>query len=65
MTNHVHLIAKAKENYSLSEILRDFKKFTRKAIFKVISENSIESRREMLLKHFATIRASGVIAKSF
>ena len=28
MTNHMHLIAKAKSNYRLSEIIRDFKKFT-------------------------------------
>jgi REP element-mobilizing transposase RayT len=54
MSNHVHLIAKAEGNYSLSDILRDFKKFTSKAIFKAISENYSESRREVLLKHFAT-----------
>ena len=54
MSNHVHLIAKAEGDNSLSDILRDFKKFTSKAIFKAISENYSESRREMLLKHFAT-----------
>lgn len=30
MSNHVHLIASAKENYNLSDILRDLKKFTSK-----------------------------------
>ena len=54
MSSHVHLIAKAEGDCSLSDILRDFKKFTSKAIFKSISENYSESRREMLLKHFAT-----------
>ena len=54
MSNHVHMIAKAEGIYSLSDILRDFKKFTSKAIFKAISENYSESRREMLIKHFAT-----------
>ncbi len=54
MSNHVHLIAKAEGNYSLSDILRDFKKFTSKAIFKAILENFAESRREMLIKRFAT-----------
>ena len=54
MSNHVHMIAKAEGNYSLPDILRDFKKFTSKAIFKAISENYSESRREILLKHFAT-----------
>jgi REP element-mobilizing transposase RayT len=28
MTNHVHLIVRAKEGCSLSDILRDYKKFT-------------------------------------
>jgi REP element-mobilizing transposase RayT len=54
MTNHVHMIAKAEGKYSLSEILRDFKKYTSKAIFKAISDNHFESRRDMLLKHFTT-----------
>jgi REP element-mobilizing transposase RayT len=54
MTNHLHLIAKAEGKYSLPDILRDFKKFTSKAIYKAISENNSESRREMLLQHFTT-----------
>ena len=54
MTSHVHMIVKAEGNYSLSDILRDFKKFTSKALFKAISENPSESRREMLLNQFAT-----------
>jgi REP element-mobilizing transposase RayT len=54
MSNHVHMIAKAEGNCTLSEILRDFKKFTSKVIFKAISENYSESRREMLLKQFST-----------
>lgn len=54
MTNHVHLIAKAEGKNSLSDILRDFKKYTSKAIFKSITDNDFESRREMLLKHFST-----------
>lgn len=48
MSNHMHLIAKAKEGYKLSEILRDFKKFTAKQIIKAIQEET-ESRREWLL----------------
>ncbi len=54
MTNHVHMIAKAEGKYSLSEILRDFKKYTSKAVIKAIVDNDFESRREMLLKHFST-----------
>ena len=35
-------------------ILRDFKKFTSKAIVKAIVENPVESRKEWLLKQFKT-----------
>jgi len=48
MSNHVHLIARAKEGFELSNILRDFKKFTSKQIIKSIQEEG-ESRREWLL----------------
>lgn len=49
MTNHVHLIAKAKPGHKLQDILRDHKKFTAKAVVTAIVENSKESRREWLL----------------
>jgi REP element-mobilizing transposase RayT len=48
MSNHLHLIAAAKEN-NLSYILRDFKKFTSKQIIKAIQENEHESRRVWML----------------
>ena len=54
MTNHVHLIARAEEGDLLSDILRDFKKFTSKAVLKAINENQRESRKEWLLKQFET-----------
>ena len=38
MSNHLHIIASAKDEDSLSDILRDFKKFTSKAIIKEIKE---------------------------
>ena len=34
--NHIHLIARAKEGYVLSEIIRDFKKFIAKEILNEI-----------------------------
>lgn len=49
MSNHVHLIARAKEGFELSDILRDFKKHTSKQIIKLIQEEP-ESRREWLLQ---------------
>ncbi len=48
MSNHVHLILQA-ENGDLSGILRDFKKFTSKAIIKAIEDNKQESRRNWML----------------
>ncbi|MEO5562678.1 MAG: transposase [Chitinophagaceae bacterium] len=51
MTNHVHLIASAKNN-DTSEILRDFKKFTSKKIVAAIENNPQESRREWMLPIF-------------
>jgi putative transposase len=49
MSNHCHLIIRAK-NENLSDIIRDFKKFTSKAIYKAIEDNNSESRKEWLLK---------------
>ena len=46
MTNHIHLLAQAKENYKLSAIIRDFKKFTSKRIFELLDGG--ESRREWM-----------------
>ncbi|MDX1629593.1 MAG: transposase [Fulvivirga sp.] len=36
MSNHLHLIISAKEGAVLSDIIRDFKKYTAKAIIKLI-----------------------------
>lgn len=43
MTNHCHLIVRAK-NEDLSDIIRDFKKFTSKKILSLIENNPFESR---------------------
>ncbi len=53
MSNHLHLIAAGKENgqFTLSDILRDFKKFTSKAIVQMIKDIP-ESRRKWLLDRF-------------
>lgn len=52
MSNHLHLIAEADEGYKLSDILRDFKKFTSKAIVREIEENPEESRKKWMLSEF-------------
>ena len=51
MSNHLHLIASAKEEDNLSDILRDFKKFTSKTLITAIKEIP-ESRREWMLNLF-------------
>ncbi len=51
MSNHMHAILQAKEGRSLSNIIRDFKKFTSKAIVASINEGP-ESRREWMLRRF-------------
>lgn len=52
MPNHVHLIARAKEGFFLSDIIRDFKKFTHHQMIKIIQSN-VESRRLWMLHQFA------------
>jgi len=52
MSNHVHLIIRAKQGFILSHIIRDFKKFTSKQIIDTILEIG-ESRREWLLDKFS------------
>jgi len=54
MTNHVHLLVSvnADSNNTLSDIMRDLKKFTSMHLIKVIRENGRESRREWMLEIF-------------
>lgn len=51
MPNHVHMIAKAKDGYFLSDVLRDLKKFTSKRITEAIHDKQ-ESRRVWMLNRF-------------
>ena len=48
MSNHLHLIARAAEGQELSNIVRDFKKFTARRVFEAICTNPQESRRQWL-----------------
>ena len=47
MSNHVHLIVSARNN-NLSDVLRDFKKFTSKKIITAIEANTKESRKTVV-----------------
>jgi REP element-mobilizing transposase RayT len=53
MSNHIHLIARANEQQkkTLSDIIRDFKKFTHNQMMPVI-ESETESRRQWMLHQF-------------
>ncbi len=51
MSSHVHILWQAKEGFRLSDIIRDFKKFTAKKILSLI-ETEPESRRVWLLRKF-------------
>lgn len=48
MTNHIHLIISS-DGDNLSDILRDFKKYTSTKIYQEIRNNQQESRRDWLL----------------
>ena len=54
MPSHLHMIARTAEaDGNLSNIMRDFKKFTSKKIVKTIPEIN-ESRKEWLIRHLQT-----------
>ena len=51
MSSHLHLFCKATNRFVLSDVIRDFKKYTSKKIIETII-NEPESRRELLLEYF-------------
>ena len=52
MSNHIHLIVSAQSGYIISNIMRDFKKFTSKKIVRAIALNNQESRKGWMLNMF-------------
>lgn len=52
MTNHLHLIVNSNHPFELKDTIRDFKKFTSKALVECIYEKS-ESRRKWILNMLA------------
>jgi putative transposase len=57
MSNHLHLIVSTKEDILLSNVLRDFKKFTASKIINAIEQNKKESRRNWMLWIFKSAGA--------
>ncbi len=49
MSNHTHLIVKVEQPHQLSDVIRDFKKFTSGKIIKEIKNNPSESRKNWML----------------
>ena len=53
MSNHLHLLASAiKEGITMSDILRDFKKFTSKKIVETVLQEPTESRKQWMMYRF-------------
>lgn len=63
MSNHMHLIIQA-EDENLSDILRDFKKFTSNTILKMI-QTEPESRRKWMLDRFKNATKSHTRNKNY
>ncbi len=52
MSNHLHMIVGRNGENKVSDIMRDFKKFTSKEIVNTLLNESTESRREWMLNRF-------------
>jgi putative transposase len=52
MSNHLHAIVGSSGEYKVSEIWRDFKKFTSKEILRTLKIGAQESRQEWMLNRF-------------
>ena len=52
MSNHLHTIVSCEENVKISDIWRDFKKFTSKKILETLENDVAESRRKWMLDRF-------------
>ncbi|HPG72948.1 MAG TPA: transposase [Bacteroidales bacterium] len=63
MSNHIHLIARSKIE-PLGDVIRDFKTYTSKELFKMISKNSGESRREWLIMAFKNAALTNSLNKN-
>jgi REP element-mobilizing transposase RayT len=62
VANHVHVIMRSKDG-NLSDVVRDFKKYTAKQIFEIIETSNKESRKEwleMIFKYYAKFNKRAV-----
>ena len=63
MSNHIHLICRS-EKKPLSSILRDFKTFTSKELYKAIKNNTQESRKDWIIKLLDNAGSKNVLNKN-
>ena len=52
MSNHLHMIIGSSGENKVSDIIRDFKKYTSKNILKTLKDDNLESRRVWMLNRF-------------
>lgn len=52
MSNHLHTIVSCEENVKISDIWRDFKKFTSKKILETLEDDVTEIRKKWMLDRF-------------
>ncbi len=64
MPNHLHIIVGIEDKNDISEIWRDFKKFTSKKIVEELHNDAQESRREWMLNRFEYAGANDKKIKS-
>jgi putative transposase len=64
MSSHIHIVCKVNEPANLSDVVRDFKKFTSKEFVKMMDEIG-ESRKQLLLKRFSFEAQRIVRAKNY
>jgi REP element-mobilizing transposase RayT len=60
MSNHIHLIVSVDEGFTISDFVRDCKKYTSNRITERIENNGVESRRQWILhqfKYFASLHS--------
>jgi REP element-mobilizing transposase RayT len=51
MSSHIHLLGKTTDGFIMSDVIRDFKKFTSKKVIQINLEEP-ESRKEWMLEYF-------------
>ena len=53
MTNHIHLLAQADENYKLSQIISDFKKYTTRETLKLLENDNRKYIKNLIKNSFS------------